>query len=97
MIGAGIMAARGSGRQRKGVREVGTGGPNGSHPVLWRPSRPTVTPQNNTYSPCLPLVFRRRWNVLAELSVQIHSKLIFVSLMGGILARICVAPPTPHV
>lgn len=39
--------------------------------------------QNNTHSPCSPLMFRHRWNVLAELSVQIHSKLIFVSSMGN--------------
>lgn len=39
--------------------------------------------QNNTHSPCLPLVFRRHWNFLAGLSVQIHSKLISVSSMGN--------------
>lgn len=40
--------------------------------------------QNKTHSPCSPLVFRRRWNVLAGLSVQIHSKLIFVSSMENL-------------
>lgn len=77
-------AARRSGWRRKSTGQgLGTDGWSWKYPVPWQHWRLRVIPQNNTYSPCLLLVFRHRWNVLAGLSVQIHSKLIFGSLMGN--------------
>lgn len=48
--------------------------------------------EQRTFSVCLLLVLRHQRNVLAGLSVQIHSKLIFVSSMGNLGQDLCCAP-----